>query len=170
MKKIFVIVLSLFLALPFISCASTSFFTDNIENEVVSSEVVLNGREAKTYTYTRNDFLKKFGSVVNRAEFFSCYQKSVKVYEYGGSRKRASATELEYINTILVFNKSVDNKYRYPAVLCFGTKDEAVEVFYISNAYLRAEEVQEYYDIQLISNSLRNTGNSLKNISNAYGW
>lgn len=44
MKKIFVIVLSLFLALPFISCASTSFFTDSIENEVVSSEVVSNGR------------------------------------------------------------------------------------------------------------------------------
>lgn len=167
MKKILVIILSLFLALPFISCASTSFFTDNIENEVVSSEVVLNGREAKTYTYTRNDFLKKFGNVVNRAEFFSCYQKSVKVYEYDSSRKRTSA-ELEYINTILVFNKSVDNKYRYPAVLCFGTKEEAVEVFYISNAYLRAKEDQTYYAIQVISNYFRELGNNIGNIGKQF--
>ena len=170
MKKILVIILGLFLALPFISCASTSFFTDNIENEVVSSEVVLNEREAKIYTYTRNDFLKKFGDVVNSSVFFPCYQKSVKVYEYSGSRKRSSTTELEYINTILVFNKSVDDEYRYPAVLCFGTKDEAVEVFYISNAYLRAKEDQTYYAIQEISNSLKNMGNSLENINNAYGW
>ena len=160
---------SLFLALSFISCASTSFFADNIENEVVSSEVVLNEREAKIYTYTRNDFLKKFGDVVNRSVFFPCYQKSVKVYEYSGSRKRISA-ELEYINTILVFNESVDNKYRYPKVLCFGTKDEAVEVFYISNAYLLAKEDQAYYATQVISNSLKNMGNSLENINNAYGW
>jgi hypothetical protein len=168
MKKIFVIVLSLFLALPFISCASTSFFTEDIENEVVSSEVVLNGREAKTYTYTRNDFLKKFGNVVNRAKFFSCYQKSVKVYEYGGSRKRASATELEYINTILVFDKSVDDKYRYPKVLCFGTKDEAVEVFYISNAYLKACDDQDYYNSMVLLNSLRELDNGISNASKQF--
>ena len=169
MKKILVIVFSLLMAFPFISCASTSFFTENTENEINSSEVVLNEREAKMYIYTRNDFLKKFDEVVNRAEFFSCYQKSVRVYEYSGSRKRTSA-ELEYINTILVFNESVDNKYRYSKVLCFGTKDEAVEVFYISNAYLKACDYQDYYNIQVISNFLKNMGNSLENINNAYGW
>lgn len=167
MKKILVIVLSLLMAFPLISCASTSFFTENTENEINSSEVVLNEREAKTYIYTRNDFLKKFGDVVNRSVFFPCYQKSVKVYEYSGSRKRTSA-ELEYINTILVFNKSVDDEYRYPAVLCFGTKNEAVEVFYISNAYLRAEEDQAYYAMQVISNFFREMGNNIGNIGRQY--
>ena len=168
MKRILVIVLGLFLVLPFISCASTSFFTDNIEDNVISSEVVLNEREAKIYTYTRNDFLEKFGDIVNRSVFFPCYQNSIKVYEYSGSRKRESSTELEYINTILVFDKSVDDEYRYPAVLCFGTKDEAVEVFYISNAYLRAEEDQAYYAMQQISNFFRELGNNIGNIGKQY--
>lgn len=112
--------------------------------------------------------MKKFGDVVNNSVFFPCYQKSIKVYEYSGSRKRESATELEYINTILVFNKSVDNKYRYPAVLCFGTKDEAVEVFYISNAYLRAKEDQAYYATQVFSNFFREMGNSISNVGKQF--
>jgi hypothetical protein len=170
MKRFLAIICSLFLTLSFISCASISFFTDNIENEVDSSEVVLDGREAKTFTYTRNDFLKMLYDVANRTEYFSCYRNSVGVYEYGGSRKRA-ATELEYINTILVFDdESVDSKYRYPKVLCFGTEDEAVEVFYLSNAYLKACDDQDYYNAMVLSNFLSGMGNDLKNIGNAYSW
>lgn len=170
MKRLFGLLFIIVSLCVITSCASVEpserIFKENVYTSPTIEEVVYTGREATVYKYTRKDFLKKYDEIVNKSEFFSCYQNSVRVYNYNGSRGKIG-DDYKYENVVLVFKNSMDGKY--PKILCFGIEGENVGVFSISKTYINACKDQEAYTTNIISNFFSDMGNTFSSVGQQFG-